>query len=132
MKKITDGLKLRALAEAPAGWYTNICPGCGEVIYTLGRDDGEQITHEPCKTSFVPIDMGELMYSSGEGKHTNMHGIRETIRATVGLDDEDMMGKTVTVSVCPTCGGYAWTFDGCSVTCAECKPDHMIIDSFVL
>lgn len=132
MIKITDMMKLRALDEAPAGWYTNICPCCGEVIYTLDRDDGKQTTHEPCKTSFVPIDMGELMYSSGEGKNTNMHEIRETICATHGLDDEDMSGKTVTVSVCPDCGGYAWTFDGGTVTCAGCKPDHMIIDRFVL
>lgn len=35
-------------------------------------------------------------------------------------------------SICPVCGGYAWTFDGEPVTCAHCKPDHMTIDTFVL
>lgn len=130
MVKITEKMKHRALDEAPAGWYTNICPGCGEVIYTLGRDDGEQITHEPCKTSFVPIDMGELMYNCG--KDADRDTIREHIRTAQRLGEDDMTGKAVTVSICPKCNSYAWTLDGCSVTCADCQPDHMIIDSFVL
>lgn len=128
--KITEGMKLRALAEAPAGMYTNICPGCGLAMYTYGRDDGKHVLHEPCKTNFAPIDMGELLHYNYEDN--NKDGIRESIRTAQSEADDDMTGKTVTVSVCPDCGGYAWTFDGCSVTCAECKPDHMIIDRFTL
>ena len=131
MIKITEEMKLRAFAKAPAGWYVNICPGCGEVIYTLGRNDGKQTIHEPCKTAFEPIDMGELMYGLGMDD-VDMDDIREGIRTAQSEAEDDMTGKTVTVSVCPICKGFEWSFDGGTVTCAGCKPDHMIIDTFVL
>ena len=124
---ISNTMKLKALSEAPAGWYTNICPVCGEVIYSIKK--GAHLIHEPCKTAFVPVDMGELLHYNHEN---NKNGIRESIRTAQLEADDDMTGKTVTVSVCPDCGGYAWTFDGEPVTCAHCKPDHMTIDTFVL
>lgn len=128
---ITGRMKHDALSKAPAGWYTSICPKCGLTCYTMGRDDGKRIIDEKCNTAFVPLDMGEMMhFYQKEGKPTT-EPIRKYIRGKHWWDD-DCMGKTVTVSVCPVCNGFAWTFDGNTVTCADCKPDHMIVDTFVL
>lgn len=130
MPAITETMKQKALSEAPAGWYANLCPECGEAVYILERDKGAHLIHEPRKTAFIPVDMGERMHNGG--KDIDMDTIRERIRIAQRRAGEDMTGETATVSVCPDCGGYAWTFDGGAVICAHCKPDHMTTDTFVL
>ena len=130
MFKITEAMKQKALSEAPAGWYTNLCPECGEAVYTLERDKGAHLTHEPCNAAFIPIDMGERMYNCGKAADKNT--IREHIRTAQRLEEDGMTGKTVTVSICPECGSYAWNFDGNVITCAHCRPEQMNTDAFVL
>ena len=118
---INEMMKQKALPDILAGWYTSVCPVCGETIYTQRRNDRKYSRYNPCKPAFMPTDISKRMQSHSEA--TDADFMCDNIRTEPRADGYDAMSKDIMVSICPKCSSYSWTFTKELVSCAQGKPD---------